>query len=173
MLIPSQPYLAWNVDRLIVAPGAALNWISNVIGLRRARETLGCFTVITGAPDAGGAVDCRKCGAALSRISSSGVTSGHAMAHAPGRTDNAKAKVAIASLLFIGIFERSTRAPLRSTYCAAGSCDQPRAAEIGISRLTVHGKIKPEIGTNRCAYSDRMSGTSLLCRTNLINRWAI
>ena len=109
MLIPSQPYLAWNVDRLIVAPGAALNWISNVIGLRSARETLGCFTVITGAPDAGRAGDCLTCEAALSRVSSSGVTSGHAMAHASGRTDNAKAKVAIASLLFIGIFERSTR----------------------------------------------------------------
>jgi hypothetical protein len=93
----------------------------------------------------------------LSRVSSSGVTSGHAMAHAPGRTDNAKAKVAT-QVFCSSAFSKEARAPLRSTYCAASSCDQPRAAEIGISRLTVHGKIKPEIGTNRGAYSDRMSG---------------
>src|SRR5215831_13101963 len=173
MLIPSQPYLAWNVDRLIVAPGAALNWISNVIGLRRVRETLGCLTVITGAPDAGRAVDCRACGAALSRVSSSAVTSGHAMARAPGWSDNAKAKVAIASLLFIGIVEKSTAPPCARLTVPRARCDQPRAAEIGISRLTAHGKIKPEIGANRGAYSDGCPGTSLLCRTNLINRWAI
>ena len=29
---------------------------------------------------------------------------------------------------------------------------------MGISRLRSHGKIKPEIGANRGAYSDRMSG---------------
>src|SRR5215472_11926451 len=105
MLIPSQPYLAWNVDGLIVESGAALNWISNVIGLQTAREISGCVTVITGAPCTAGVADCRKCGAALSRASAPGVTSGHATATAqlPGRTSSAKAKMAIASLLCIGI----------------------------------------------------------------------
>jgi hypothetical protein len=43
--------------------------------------------------------------------------------------------------------------------------------EIGISRLTAHG-IKPEIRRDRAARTG-YPGTSLLCRTNLINRWAI
>ena len=63
-----------------------------------ARE-IGCFTVITGTPGTAGVADCCKCGAALSRASAPGVTSSHptAIAHFPGTTSSAQAKMAIAS----------------------------------------------------------------------------
>ena len=56
-------------------------------------------------------------------------------------TGSAKAKMPMASLLFVGIVERSTRVPLRSTYSTAGQFNPSGQANDGLPtyRASKHG----------------------------------